>query len=392
MLAGVVILVLLLGIYFHDIWNAWFDGPGFAGWWKRAPAHAFFYVNLALMLAACVLLPRLAQRHIRRTATLRSAVLAAALLAVLLYRHGAHLSIGLADDHFFNPVTRVDLATPSAAIDSINRDNDAPFRVAGLGYTLFPGFNAVYGLENINGPDAIMNRHYHEFAEAAGLTNGGDWYFPIDVAGVATRRPILDFLGVRYLLSSATELDPAAGFAKSGSFDLEVYRSKTAWPRAFFTDRLEHYATTASFVSMIRAHGDSPFAATQTGDSGVPNLPDAAAGKADHVIAAHDYRLTANTTAFTISAPAAGAIVLHETWLPDDFHVTINGKPAPYFRVNHAFKGVTVPAAGTYRIVVKYWPKNFTLSLLMAAAGVAGFVALLGWIGRLDRSSSAAVT
>jgi uncharacterized membrane protein YfhO len=54
----------------------------------------------------------------------------------------------------------------------------------------------------------------------------------------------------------------------------------------------------------------------------------------------------------------------------DDFEATVNGRPAPVVRLNHAFKGVVVPAAGDYRIAFKYWPKNFGRYLAMSAIGV----------------------
>jgi hypothetical protein len=92
-------------------------------------------------------------------------------------------------------------------------------------------------------------------------------------------------------------------------------------------------------------------------------------------VAAHDYRLTSNTTAFTIEAPRAGVAVLEESYVPDNFRVRINGQPAPVLRINHIFKGVTLPAAGTYRIEFEYWPRVLTPALWLA---LGGFIAVLG--------------
>ena len=74
-------------------------------------------------------------------------------------------------------------------------------------------------------------------------------------------------------------------------------------------------------------------------------------------------------------APRAGVIVLQEAWLPDSFRVTVNGRPAKYFRVNHAFKGVAVGAGGTYRVTFTYRPPHWTLALLLTGAGTALLVA-----------------
>ena len=59
-----------------------------------------------------------------------------------------------------------------------------------------------------------------------------------------------------------------------------------------------------------------------------------------------------------------------EAYLDKDFQVTVNGKPAPYFRVNHAFKGVVVDSPGTYTIAFSYWPQYFTLLLWISGVSL----------------------
>jgi len=59
-----------------------------------------------------------------------------------------------------------------------------------------------------------------------------------------------------------------------------------------------------------------------------------------------------------------------------------NGRPAAYFRVNHAFRGVHLPAAGTYTISYDYWPQFLTLALWLGLAGALGLVAITYWLWR----------
>ncbi|HEX2099590.1 MAG TPA: hypothetical protein VHF69_02945, partial [Candidatus Synoicihabitans sp.] len=100
-------------------------------------------------------------------------------------------------------------------------------------------------------------------------------------------------------------------------------------------------------------------------------------GSSTHV-AATNYRLTTNSTSFDIEAPSAGVVVLLEAYLKNDFKVEINSRPSGYFRVNHAFKGVVLPAAGRYRISCTYRPPLFVLGLYLAAGGllvtIGGFI------------------
>lgn len=376
------LLVVLLVIFFHDLPSVWSAGPGFIGWVKAVPAHPFFYGNLLLMLAGCGTLAWAARRRLRTGRTSAgAAIIAAAALAALLYRHGLHVDFGFAEDYLTFPMVRADLATPSPALEAARREaGGEPFRIVGTDTNLINGWNTVYGLESINGPDAMMNRRYRELAEATGLAPTADWRFPISPAALGQDRPVLDFLNVRYVVSNVPDVPAATGYTRAGSYDLELYRSATAWPRAFFTNRVQHYTTLPELVALIRADSGRPFAAIQAGDTGATKAAGAAASRFGPVMAvvpAGHYRLTANTTAFSIRAPGPGVAVLQETWLPRDFRVTVNGKTARYFRVNHAFKAVALPRAGEYRIRVSYWPEHFTLALWLSAVGLVGLLTLL---------------
>jgi uncharacterized membrane protein YfhO len=88
------------------------------------------------------------------------------------------------------------------------------------------------------------------------------------------------------------------------------------------------------------------------------------------VIPAENYRLTSNTTAFTVEAPGAGFIVLTEAFEKGNFRATVNGRPVPYLRINHAFKGVYVDAKGTYEVRYEYWPAGFSNTLILSAIGL----------------------
>jgi uncharacterized membrane protein YfhO len=79
-----------------------------------------------------------------------------------------------------------------------------------------------------------------------------------------------------------------------------------------------------------------------------------------------------------------------EPWLLDDFQASVDGEPTPYLRINHAFKAVAIPGAGTYRIEFTYWPRGFSLCLVLAAVGLVGGGLLWIFIG--SRASHAEAT
>jgi len=90
-------------------------------------------------------------------------------------------------------------------------------------------------------------------------------------------------------------------------------------------------------------------------------------------VPATDYVLTTNGTSFRVEASGPGLAVLTETYMPDDFRATLNGATVPYLRVNHAFKGVVIPAAGVWNVSFVYRPRLWNVA--WAAAAVGGLVA-----------------
>ena len=102
----------------------------------------------------------------------------------------------------------------------------------------------------------------------------------------------------------------------------------------------------------------------------------AALPTAGTVVPASDYTLTANSTSFRVKTTGPGVAVLSEGFVEHDFQATLNGEPAPYFRVNHALKGVVVPAAGDWTVGFEYRPQHWIASWFVAAFGAFGFLAM----------------
>jgi hypothetical protein len=356
------ILGALLGLYF--------------GLDRHLAPSSFFSGYIPVLLAALIVL-QLAARHLAtREANRISALLLIALgLASLHWRQGQYLATAF-DAYVSNPQVRADFRAKSSAIQSLSGPGSPPSRTVGLGLNLFPGFNSMYLVEAIYGIDALRSREYEDFAMALGLRRVLAFTSYQADEGSPGFRAAFDVLNVGEFLG-ASEPTPGAysGWQKVQDLDLTVFRSPTVWPRAYFVDTLARYVDLGELVSQVQTAKGVPFAAVQERDMpGLPALERFSEGRSGHtVVAATGYALTNNTTSFDITAPGPGVVVLTETWLKGDFEVTVNGKPAPYFRVNHAFKGIFLNAPGNYRIKFSYWPRHLTLALWMSAIG-----ALLG--------------
>ncbi|OHE86764.1 MAG: hypothetical protein A3G75_01985 [Verrucomicrobia bacterium RIFCSPLOWO2_12_FULL_64_8] len=402
-----LIVAVLAGCGFRDALNRLGD----RGWWRQwgltvllgaALAVAFFVTARehakspffgghapALALAALVL-PVGARWAASSTRPGPLWVVCLLGLPLLLWRH-CQFSHSFFNHYAFVPGFRYDLHAPSPAVAFVNEQHSEPGRVVGWDTNLFPSYNTALRWEGLYGVDALRSRYYHELAVAFGMKRVWTWDWPNAEAEAPKLVPAHDLLNVTHYV--ATHREPPreiAGLRLLAQRDLDVFASPTAWPRAFFTDRLAACSSASDFAAMVTGRAEAgdhlPFAACQITDELVTPIPTALDNRT--VRPATGYRFTANTTRFVIDAPSRGVAVLAETYYAEDFRVTINGSPAPYFRVNHAFKGVAIPAAGRYEINFAYWPRHFAFALVLSGAGVALAGAGAVWLWRAHPPAS----
>ncbi len=301
-------------------------------------------------------------------------------IPLLCWRH-SQFGSSFFNHYAFVPGSRADLHAPSPAVALVDENRRAPGRVVGWGNNLFPSYNTALRWEGLYGVDAVRSLHYQELAVEFGLQRVWVWDWRNEETDAPQLVPAHDLMNVtHYVATHRAGPRAITGLELLGQRDLDVYASPTAWPRAFFTDRLGTYATPRDFAAQVRGGDGRPFAATQAGRQDAPALPATLEGRT--VAAATDYHLTPNTTSFVINAPGPGVAVLAETYYAEDFQVTVDGKPVPFFRVNHAFKGVAIGSAGRHEIRFAYWPQHFTLALRLGAAGFALLLAGFIWLSR----------
>lgn len=356
---------------------------------EQAAPNTFLYLYVFSLVAAMLLLPWLARAIVRRSRYARVAIPGLVLcLFFLHWRQGLHLETGSPkiDDYVVNPWPRTDFQAPSAAMDLV-QNQPGVFRTVGFGSVLFPGVNGMLGVESIYGPDPLANPYYHELLASAGVRQEWSWRWIVERTNLRPL-PLYRMLNVRYLLDMPPRTPPETNAIRRPPLDLDVSRNEGDWPRAFFVSALGRYERLDQFLELLHQADSHPFAAAQIDDGTVPAMDQTVAETPASAVPARDYRLTNNTTTFAIDAPAAGVAVLTEAYVPGDFRVTLNGAPADYFRVNHAFRGVRIPGPGTYIVSYSYWPRHFTLSLVMAGIGSLILVAWMVTTLRRPRATT----
>jgi hypothetical protein len=356
----------------------------------------FFWGYSALLVAGLAIAPWIGRRAIKALPRLGAwTALALVLIFFLLHwRNGMHLTTPF-DPYVMNPQERTNLVADfSPALALIKNRSAEPFRAAGLSSNFFPGYGGAVGVEQVDGPDPLLNRYYKSLMDISGIK----LLFGSSHAGVIEEKlgddlPLLNMLNVRYFLGSdAANSELAPTVKKIASLDLEVYESNEVWPRAFFVDQITPYASEGDFIRLLREDDGKPFAAISQADfnnqTELERLVRASAQSDRQIVPANAYALTTNSTAFKIKAPAPGLVVLTEPYVDDDLIVQVNGKVVPHFRVNSAFRGVLVPAAGEYQFSFAYWPKHLTISLWISALGVTMLTAWLGLALRYSKSGA----
>lgn len=395
-----VVVSLMLGalvfawIAFRQVVHRPIFGPTFT---VNPPGHTlavapFIWGYLAsLLIAAAGLMLAVRRALVRGALTSALALVIALGVAVLCWRHGLQATSAGFETYVLRPTVRAPLHARSEAVAFLQAEQHrTPLRAYGLHGNLFPGWTAAYGIETIHGPDALMSPFYRELTGAmGGIERIWDWRLYLEPRNIATARPYLDSLNVRYyvdLHSDRRLLEPTLRAAKFA--DLDVYESPTAWPRAFFTENVITYGTVEELLGRIRVADGHPFAAVQTSDldDAYPLRSVMATQSAARTEAASHYRLTENTTSFDIHATGAGAVVLLESWWPGDFRAFVNSQKARVLRFNHAFKGVAIPAPGDYHVEFKYVPKGWYRNLALCGIGLA---LLLGTALLVRRTSGA---
>ena len=345
---------------------------------ELAPDGGFEPLALILVTPLGLSIPACLHRIRTVGATLMSCAAAFFASFVLLLPGGLHVDSGIpvVDRLLLQPRLRTVVDQNSPAVDAIHHASHEPSRAIGVDWALFSGSQALYQLEGIGGADPLELPAYRELVDASQMWRNWGWFTMVRQADVPRLSPLLDMLNVGYVLSRPDNVPIGVSSVAVFRPDrLVVGRRPTAWPRAFYVDGVTSYTDAVDLLRHVASNG-KPIAGVQSIDTQATEATRRVANPTGRVIPAVGYRLTANTTSFTVRADAPGVAVLTETFLPDDFQATLNGARVPYFRVNHAFKGVVIPSAGVWHVKFEYRPKYWRLSLAGWGGGIAVLAAL----------------
>lgn len=303
-------------------------------------------------------------------------------------RHGMHLLTGVKaiDAFVMNPTQRANFAIKSSAIEFVRNEIDKaafPTRVIGEKAVLFPGFNARFGLEGIVPVEALRNKYYDKLLAIVDYPVAKwSWCHLISNDQIFDRAASLDLLGIGYIVATpGTNMPEDMKLVHSS--DLDVWKRESVWPRAFFVNNIIEVHNPSDILDALTDKTQIPFAAVETQliPRGVINN-----NMSYQVLPASEYKLTNNSTQFSVEASGPGIIVLGETYYPGDFVAKVNGVQADYIRVNESSKGIWVNKAGKYDVSFTYRPEKLNPSLWISLFGLASLPLLISMSIRFPRS------
>ena len=240
-----------------------------------------------------------------------------------------------------------------------------------------PAWEYATNAETISGRDGGLMplRTYQEFFTAAvnpkaRLTAGVSIQSPSQWGW-----PALDLLGVRWFVTAGLpereiEVMAAEGFRIVERAAYFLVWERPAPPLARMYYDLDVIADPAQRVA--RLQGDYPLleraiVEEPIGPLAKPNRPPAV-----------EMRTRDQTRVeVEVQTAAEGLLVLADPWYPQ-WKVSVDGRPAELLRVDHAFRGVRVPA-GNHRVVFSYEDRALQAGLVVSVVSVLGLAGLWLW-------------
>jgi hypothetical protein len=245
-----------------------------------------------------------------------------------------------------------------------------------IGYSCLPAnLAAMCGLHDIRGYDAVDPQRLIDLLSIAAHPNSPKYLYALTqvlvprlsltAEGDAKLSPVLDMLGVRYVIFRGTPL-PGARPAFQAP-DYWVLVNPAVLPRVFVPRRVE-LATNKNLRLMKLASPEFDPRDVAYVEAPIQS-PATCRGKAE-IIKETPTRITAS-----VNMDTPGLVVLADLW-DKGWHAYLNGKRVPILRANHAIRGVVVPA-GVGTLEFRYEPASFAWGLMLSGGAS---VVLLSWL------------
>jgi hypothetical protein len=237
-------------------------------------------------------------------------------------------------------------------------------RICGVA-CLPPNLNQTHGLADVRGYDGADPDRLVDVLVQLDLARPplSPYYARTMMLVPRVPSPLADMLGLRYLVFRGSPPPGVDPFLSAR--DYFVLLNASALPRAWVPRRVEVVADRAERLNRL---ADARFDPREVAyvESPVP-LPSVAARGEARVMSDEEERLL-----LAVDMASEGMVVLSDRW-ESGWKAFLDGQERPVARVNHAFRGVVVPA-GRRMLEFRYEPSGFRYGIYSLVVGLAGCV------------------
>jgi hypothetical protein len=231
------------------------------------------------------------------------------------------------------------------------------------------------GLFRIDSRTDVWDVWQPDLALLSGLYDVGGVDNPLVIADVdrflestgGRSSPLYDLLGVRYVLGSKEIVLDWDKFELVFDDDptVNVYRNRTALPRAFIVHRAEVAANHEDAWQRIHQPDFDPSTTVVLEGGKAFDIPPGESGGPAEV---RVVRYEGDQIILDVSSPADGYLVLSDPYYPG-WQAKVDGEPATILRGDCAFRAVALQA-GNHRVTMAFRPASWFAGLAVSAATV----------------------
>lgn len=263
-----------------------------------------------------------------------------------------------------------------------------PFRFHAGDYpALLPNFATTFGLEDIRGYQSLYLARYNRLVRLIDgkdyrrLAGEGATSFEPYLTSAYKHRRLLDMLNVQFIVFPPASKNPplyAPLELVQQNDEGTIYRNPQALPRAWLVHAVEAIPNDEAQLDRM-ARPDFDPAATVV----LPSMPPPVAlSSTPEAVPRVTYAPNSVLVHAQVAAPAV--LVVSDAYT-SDWRVEVDGKAAPLYRANYAFRGVWLPA-GEHTVTFSYRPHSFLLGSILSLTTIATVIAYGTFMWRRERS------
>ena len=294
---------------------------------------------------------------------------------------------------------RIDVDAPPAYMQWLRDAAGREYRAFGIQ----PDYSAVAGIQDLGVVGPLATSEFAQFVDLVATTKVAEFYrqsstfwlampdrdTAFDLAGYPRARPILDWIGLRYIVLDRKVFNgfgrPDEGILFTPEVNLTVAyedryvsiaESREAKSKAAFATAVEVVPGQDTALCLLRDDPGRILGAVMI-EGDAASAPHPAGASAEQTPVALDvYR--PNELSATFDAPSAGVFVVKDSYYPG-WEATLDGRPAEVVRVNGLVRGVMIPTAGRHEVAMRYRPQPFVFGVWIAAAVAVFLVAIVAY-------------